>query len=70
MRKLTSVQLRAAPFHTGIGGALAEIRSVDPRHPLDVVNSENQRFVDKPVQDEPVVSRVNFSDAGMVSFEA
>jgi hypothetical protein len=70
MCELTSVQLRAAPFHSGIGGALAEMRSVDPRHPLDVIESENERFVDKPVQDEPVVSRVNFSDASMVPFEA
>ena len=70
MCELTAVQLRAPPFHTGIGCALTEIGSVDPRHPLDVLDSENEGFVDKPMQDEPVVSRVNFSDASMVPFEA
>ena len=59
VRELRAVELRAAPLHAGIGGAFAEIRPVDARHALDVVEREDQRLVDEAVQDQPVVGGID-----------
>ena len=68
--ELRPVELGAAPLHAGIGGTFAEIHPVDARHPLDVVEREDERPIDQAMQHEPVVGGIELGDAGMVTLEA
>ena len=70
VRVLAAVELRAAPFHSGIGGAFAEMRAVDARHALQIIEREDQRLVDQAMHDQPVIGRIDFGDAGMMPLEA
>ena len=55
MGELDAVQLRARPFHAGIGGAFAEVDVVLAREALEILVGEDQRPVDEAVDHEPVV---------------
>ena len=70
VRVLAAIELRAAPFHSGIRRAFAEIRAVDARHALEIIEREDQRLVDEAVHDQPVIGRIDFGDAGMMPLEA
>ena len=67
---LDAVELGAAPLHAGIGGAFQEMDAIDARQALDVLERENQRLVDQTMQHQPVIVRIDFGDAAMVTFEA
>ncbi len=67
---LAAVELGAAPFHAGIGGAFQEMDAVDARQALDVLEREDQRLVDQAVQHQPVIVRIDLGDAAMMALEA
>jgi hypothetical protein len=71
MRVLAAVELRAAPFHAGIGGAFEEISAVHPtREALQVVHGEDHRLVDEAVDHQPVLGRVDLGNAAVMALEA
>ena len=70
MRELAAIELGAAPFHAGIGGAFEEIDPVLARKPHDVFHGEDELLVDETVDHQPVHGRIDLRDAGMMTLEA
>src|SRR5262249_61434081 len=70
MRVLTAIELGAAPFHPRIGRAFEEMDPVDARKALELVQREDQWFVDNPMQHQAVIVWINFSDPAVMAFEA
>jgi len=70
MRVLAAVELGTTPLHAGIGRAFEKIDLVDPRQPLELVQCEDERLFDKPVQHQPVIRRIDLGDTAVVAFKA
>jgi hypothetical protein len=49
---------------------LEEVDPVDAREALEIGEREDQRLVDQPVDDQPVVLRIDLRDAAMMALEA
>ncbi len=67
---LTAVELGAAPFHAGIGGAFEKIDPVDARQTLELIERKNQRLFDQAMQHQPIVGWIDLGNAAMMAFEA
>ena len=70
MRVLAAIELGTPPFHAGIGRAFEKIDFIDARQPLELVEREDQRPVDKAVQHQPVVGRIDLCNAAMMALKA
>ena len=69
MRVLQRIELRGAPLHAAVRRAFKEVNARFARHAHDVLEREDNRAIDKPVNHEPRVALVRFHESVVIALE-